>query len=78
MSLDFKDLEDAEAFQRAFVLPLVEAVRKEVAPLVLSDAEQTKRIAALERNQGRALLGMIVYATGLGFVLDYVKKKLGL
>jgi hypothetical protein len=76
--LDLNNLDDAEKFQKHFVLPLVEAVRAEVAPLVKNDRKQTERINALESNQKRALAGVAVYATALGLGLDWLRKRIGL
>lgn len=72
---------DLEQIKRIVVDPTVEAVRAEVAPLVQNDQRQQERLDALEKNQGRALAGLAAYATalsiGLGFTLDYIKRKIG-
>lgn len=80
--MNLKDLKDAEEFQKHFVLPLVEAVRQEVRPLVEMDQRQELRIAALEGTQKKALAGFAaaaaVVATVFGVLLDWGKRKLGL
>lgn len=51
------DLNDVEQFQKHFVLPLVDAVRSELKPLVEARADHESRLQRVESNQKKALLG---------------------
>lgn len=75
------ELEDAERFQRLFVAPLVEGVRKEIAPVVEGHKSLSDRVGKLETNQKRAIWGLSaaagVASVVFAAVLDWVKRKLG-
>jgi hypothetical protein len=55
--MDLNNLDDAEQFQRMFVTPLIEAVRKEICPLIRQVEDNEARIKTMEKNQKRALIG---------------------
>lgn len=57
MSLKLDDIEDAEKFQQHFVTPLVEQIRAELKPLVMTSQAHEARLAKLESNQKKAMLG---------------------
>lgn len=81
MSLNLKDLQDAEQFQKHFVTPLVDAVRAEVRPIVEQSKTHEQRLDQIENNQRKALGGIAVYATlasvVIGGSIDWFKRKLG-
>lgn len=76
------ELESAERFQRLFVTPLVEGVRKEINPLVKGQQDLSARVGKLEKNFNRAVGGLSIaaalFSVVFGLVLDYVKRKLGI
>lgn len=76
------ELESAERFQRLFVTPLVDGVRKELNPIVKGQQDLTQRVSKLEAMFGRAVWGLsiasAVMSVVLGVGLDYIKRKLGL
>lgn len=75
MSMNLKDLDDAEKFQKHFVTPLVEQIRTELSPLVKASQDHEARLVKLESNQKKALLGyagIVAVVTG-GW--HYVKAK---
>ena len=79
--MNWNDLEDIERFQRLFVEPMVKSVREELKPLTEMAKDTQERVVKLEKNQGRALVGvgavalLISTATGLG--VDWVRRRLG-
>jgi hypothetical protein len=79
--LRLTDLEDAERFQRAFVTPLVDAVKLEIRPVVEGHETLRRRVDKLEIDQKRAIWGLSaaagVASVAIGVVLDWVKRKLG-
>jgi hypothetical protein len=91
--LDMPDtLAEAERFQRLFVMPMVDAVRTEVASsikpiadahqlLVKQQAEHGDRITSLEGRQNKALVGYAVFASGLSVILatswEYLRSIFG-
>lgn len=75
-------MEDAERFQRLFVLPLVEKfegkIQEAVKPVIAGYQDiqahlrqQDTTIAALVRDQKKALLGWSFYATGAAALLAW-------
>lgn len=85
--------EDAERFQRLFVKPMVDCVKKEMratceqlkAEFAADRKEQEQLrtdVDSLKSNQRKALIGWGVIATGvsvfIGFCGDWVKRKIGL
>lgn len=85
--------EEAERFQRLFVLPVADAVRVEVRNALspLTDRVQTveakvksyeDRVTALEAAKTKALVGYGVFATGLSIAMSYawtwISKRIGL
>lgn len=75
MSLKLDDIDDAEKFQKHFVTPLIDAVRAEVKPLVDAKLDHEKRLAGLESNQKKALIGYAGIITVLTVAFNYVKAK---
>jgi hypothetical protein len=91
MDADKDMLDRAEQFQRLFVAPMVDAVNAnmkvhldamdgKLSGLVTTISSQETRIKTLESNQGKAMKGFAVYATGVGLVTAacwaWIKKKL--
>lgn len=81
-NIDMPDtLEEAERFQRLFVLPVVEAVRVEMKSHLAPLSGIADRVTALEGKQAKALLGWGVYATlaaaAIGVGMDWFKRKIG-
>lgn len=69
------DIDDAEKFQKHFVLPLVDAVRAEVKPLVEQTKANTDRIDKLEGNQKKALAGYAVLSVIAASSFAWAKQK---
>ena len=73
-------LEELIRYQEAFVKPMVEAVRQEMLLHItpLADGQQRitdhlvdldKKVASVERNQFKALIGWSAYATLIGVAM---------
>jgi hypothetical protein len=67
------NIDDIDKFQQHFVLPLVDAVRAEMKPLVEDVTSMKSRLAELEKNQKRAMVGWGVFSAALASVLGYGK-----
>lgn len=69
------NLAEVERLKELIIQPMIETIQAELKPLVQAKAEHEQRLAKLEGNQKKALMGYagIVALLTLGF--NYVKAK---
>lgn len=69
------NLEEVQRLKTLIIEPMIATIQEELKPLVQAKTEHEQRLAKLEGNQKKALMGYAGIVAALTLAFNYVKAK---